>query len=87
MNMRHISTTTIAAALAALLLAACSDNDSPPAADNPPVTPPVQALPQLGAATGASMAGCADLAARLTYPDTTISAVNAIAARKRTRRL
>jgi feruloyl esterase len=80
MNMRHTSTTTIAAALAALLLAACSDNDSPPAADNPPVTPPVQALPQLGAATGASMAGCADLAARLTYPDTTISAVNAIAA-------
>jgi feruloyl esterase len=81
MNTRHTTTaTTIAAALAALLLAACSDNDSPPAADNPPVTPPVQALPQLGAATGASMASCADLAARLTYPDTTISAVNAIAA-------
>jgi len=80
MNMRHTNT-TIAAALAALLLAACSDNDSQPAAaDNPPVTPPVQTLPQLGAATGASMASCADLAARLTYPDTTISAVNAIAA-------
>jgi len=80
MNMRHTSsTTTIAAALAALLLAACSDNDGqPPPIDN--AAPPAQALPQLSAATGASMAGCADLAAKLTYPDTTISAVNAIAA-------
>lgn len=77
MYMRHPTTTTLAAALAALLLAACSDNDSPPAAGD---TPPAQTLPQLGAATGASMAGCADLAAKLTYPDTTISAVNAIAA-------
>jgi hypothetical protein len=83
MNMRHTNTNTIAAAtvaaLAALLLAACSDNDDR-APDTPATPPPVQALPQLTAATGATLASCTDLAARLSYPDTTISAVNPIAA-------
>jgi feruloyl esterase len=75
--MRH--TNTVAALIAALLLAACSDNDHR-APDTPATPPPVQALPQLSAATGATLAGCADLAAKLSYPDTTISAVNPIAA-------
>jgi pimeloyl-ACP methyl ester carboxylesterase len=77
MNMRH--TKTPLALLAGLLLAACSDSDGR-APDTAPTTPPVQALPQLGAATGATLAGCADLAARLAYPDTAISAVNPVAA-------
>jgi feruloyl esterase len=77
MNMRH--TNTVAALIAALLLAACSDNGDR-APDTPATPPPVQALPQLSAATGATLAGCADLAAKLSYPDTTISAVNPIAA-------
>jgi feruloyl esterase len=77
MNMRH--TNTIAALIAALLLAACGDNDSH-APDTPSTPPPVQSLPQLSAATGATLASCADLAARLSYPDTTISAVNPVAA-------
>jgi feruloyl esterase len=68
MNKRHIS--GILAASAALALTAC-------AGDNKDDTP---ALPQLAAATGSSMSSCADLAAKLSYPDTTISAVNAIAA-------
>jgi feruloyl esterase len=72
MNMRHTNTTL--ALLAALLLAACSDNDTP-------ATPaPSQTLPQLSAASGATLAGCAGLAAKLSYPDTAISAVNPVAA-------
>jgi feruloyl esterase len=77
MNMRHTNTTL--ALLAALLLAACSDNDNR-APDAPVTTPPVQTLPQLSPATGVTLAGCADLAAKLSYPDTTISAVNPVAA-------
>jgi feruloyl esterase len=68
MYIRHMN--GIVAASAALVLAACaggSNNDTP-------------ALPQLAAATGSAMSSCADLAAKLSYPDTTISAVNAIAA-------
>jgi feruloyl esterase len=76
MNMRHTNTTLalLAALLAAPLLAACGDNDTP-------ATPaPSQTLPQLSAASGATLAGCADLAAKLSYPDTAISAVNPVAA-------
>jgi feruloyl esterase len=77
MNMRHMNTTAalLAALLAAPLLAACSDND-----DRAPDTPATQTLPQLSPATGATLAGCADLAAKLSYPDTAISAVNPVAA-------
>jgi feruloyl esterase len=80
MNMRHTNTlpASTLALLAALLLAACSDNDEH-APDTPPL-PPAQTLPQLTAATGATLASCADLAAKLSYPDTTISAVNPVAA-------
>ncbi|ALK96798.1 esterase [Massilia sp. WF1] len=77
MNLRHA--TPIAATLAALLLAACSDNDSRPAPVDS-ASPPTQTLPQLTAASGATLASCADLAAKLSYPDTSISAVNPIAA-------
>jgi hypothetical protein len=62
-----------ASALATLALAACGDNDN----DGGDGTP---ALPQLAAASGARLAGCAELAAKLTYADTTVSAVNAVAA-------
>jgi feruloyl esterase len=37
-------------------------------------------LPQLGAAIGAALPSCTDLATRITIPDTTITAANAIAA-------
>jgi len=80
MNMRHTNTfpTSTFTLLAALLLAACSDNDE--SRPDTPAAPPVQTLPQLSAATGATLASCADLAAKLSYPDTTISAVNPVAA-------
>ena len=59
---------TCLAAATALLLAACGgDNDA-------------ERLPQLAAATGGTLASCADLATRIAYPDTTITAANAIAA-------
>lgn len=80
MNMQQMS--GIVAAMAVLGLAGCSDGDDawqPPA---PPTSsqPAPQALPQLSPATGAAMPSCDGLAARLSYPDTTITAVNAIAA-------
>ncbi|MEH6437740.1 tannase/feruloyl esterase family alpha/beta hydrolase [Massilia sp. DD77] len=53
--------------MATLLVAGCGDSDEAP-------------LPNLTAATTSSLASCADLAARLAYPDTSIMAVNAIAA-------
>jgi len=77
MNIRHLHAIA-AAALATVTLAACGDNDHDN--DNHGGGTPVPALPQLAAASGARLAGCADLAARLTYADTTVSAVNAIAA-------
>ena len=55
------------ALMATLLLSGCGDSDEPP-------------LPSLTAATTASLGSCADLAAKLSYPDTAITAVNAIAA-------
>jgi feruloyl esterase len=79
MNMRHMNAiaATTMTALAALALAGCSDNDNHPADSG---AAPTQSLPQLTAASGATMASCTDLAAKLSYPDTTISAVNPIAA-------
>jgi feruloyl esterase len=59
-----------AAALLCMTLSACGGGSSP--ADEP--------LPQLAAATGATLASCTDLAARIAIPDTTITAANAIAA-------
>lgn len=72
MNMHQMS--GIVAALAALGLAACGSND-----DEVPAEQPAQLLPQLTAATGATLGGCTELASRLAYPDTSITAVNAIA--------
>jgi alpha-beta hydrolase superfamily lysophospholipase len=57
-----------AAAAIVLLLCACGgDGDNAPG------------LPRLAAATGGSLASCADLATRISFPDTTISAANAVA--------
>jgi Tannase and feruloyl esterase len=70
--MTHHPFLTAAAAAALLILAGCGGGGS----DAPP-------LPQLSVATGAVMSGsCSDLAARLSLPNTTISAVNAVAAGK-----
>ena len=59
---------------AILLLAGCSTSH-----DAAQPAPPTQ-LPQLTQATGATLATCADLATRISYPDTTITAVNPVAA-------
>lgn len=74
MNMQRIS--GIAAALMALGLAGCGGGDDKPAAPGQPS----QQLPQLAAAVGATLGSCNELAARLSYPDTTITAINPIAA-------
>jgi poly(3-hydroxybutyrate) depolymerase len=81
MSMRHTSTIAAStiAALASLMLAACSDNDDP-AGPGDTSNPPAQTLPQLTPAAGTTLASCTGLAAKLSYADTTISAVNAIAA-------
>lgn len=50
----------------AAALAACGGSDN--------------SLPQLGAATGAALASCADLATKIAFANTTITAANAIAA-------
>jgi hypothetical protein len=58
---------TAAAALAAVSLAACGGGD--------------EALPLLSVASGAPLSGsCADLASRITFPNTTITAANPVAA-------
>jgi feruloyl esterase len=62
-----------AAALAVLGLAGCgTSHDTTQQA--------AQLLPQLTQATGATLAACTELATRIAYPDTTITAANAIAA-------
>jgi poly(3-hydroxybutyrate) depolymerase len=65
MNGRQL--TAMAAAGAALLLAACGGGGAPP-------------LPQLAAASGGTVSSCADLASRISYPNTIITAVNDIPA-------
>ncbi|CAN5915511.1 tannase/feruloyl esterase family alpha/beta hydrolase [soil metagenome] len=65
MNRRLIPLAAGAATLLSLLAACGGDDDS---------------LPQLSAATGATLPSCTDLAARLTFANTTITAANAIAA-------
>ena len=68
--------TIIAANLLPLLLTACSGGSSN-LGSNTPATP---ALPQLAAATGATLASCTDLATKIQLANTTITAANAIAA-------
>ena len=65
MNRRLIPLAAGAATVLSLLTACNSDDDS---------------LPQLTAATGATLPSCTDLATRLTFANTTITAANAIAA-------
>ena len=72
--MKGLQLTGTAAAVSALLLTACGGSDGTPTVTTTP------SLPQLAAATGASLTTCASLAGRLTYPDTTVTAVNDIAA-------
>lgn len=77
MNALKIGT---AAALAAFALAGCSDNNDDLAA---PVTPPLASspqLPQLAPAIGATLGPCAELASRITYPDTVITSAAPVAA-------
>ncbi|TYQ20268.1 UNVERIFIED_ORG: feruloyl esterase [Zoogloea ramigera] len=59
-----------------LLLTACSGGSSSLGA-NTPATP---ALPQLAAATGATLASCTDLATKIQLANTTITAANTVAA-------
>ncbi|MFZ6771765.1 tannase/feruloyl esterase family alpha/beta hydrolase [Undibacterium sp. SXout7W] len=72
--MKGLQLTGTAAAVSALLLTACGGSDSTQTVTTTPL------LPQLTAATGANLATCASLVGRLTYPDTTVTAVNDIAA-------
>ena len=66
MNRRFLSGAAGAAALLTAV-AACGGNDD-------------DSLPQLSAATGATLASCTDLATRISFASTTITAANAIAA-------
>ena len=66
MNRRFLSGAAGAAALLTAA-AACGGNDD-------------DALPQLSAASGATLASCTDLATRISFANTTISAANVIAA-------
>lgn len=63
-----MNTLPITCLAAAVLLTACGGRD-----DN-------HALPRLAAATGGTLTSCADLATRIAFPDTTVTAANAIAA-------
>src|SRR6516225_11384691 len=56
------------AVAAAAVLAACGGDDYD------------HTMPQLAAATGASLASCSDLTPRLTYANTTFTAASAVAA-------
>ena len=64
---RPLVPAALGAAALLTMLCACGSNDD-------------DALPQLSAATGASLTSCADLATRLSFANTTISAANPIAA-------
>jgi hypothetical protein len=68
--MSHLcSSRTIAFAVAAAwTLAACGGDDAP------------GTLPQLGAATGATLVSCSDLTTKLTFANTTFTAASAVAA-------
>jgi len=68
MNRHHT-----AALLAALGLAGCGTSHDT-------TQPAAQLLPQLSQATGGTLTACTELATRIAYPDTTITAANAIAA-------
>ncbi|KQQ45098.1 esterase [Duganella sp. Leaf126] len=68
---------TLSALAGSLLLAACSGGGGSNLGAG---TPTIPALPQLAAATGATLASCTDLATRLQLANTTITAANAIAA-------
>ncbi|WP_373987125.1 tannase/feruloyl esterase family alpha/beta hydrolase [Duganella sp. BuS-21] len=68
MNKQLIMTTATGAAL---LLTACGGSN---------VKTNAAGLPQLGAATGASLASCAELATKINFANTTITGANAIAA-------
>jgi pimeloyl-ACP methyl ester carboxylesterase len=65
MNRRHLIATTLVASVMPLL-PACGGSD--------------YLLPQLSAATGAMLASCTDLATRISFPNTTITAANAVPA-------
>jgi feruloyl esterase len=71
MNRHH--TAAALAALVTLGLAGCGTSQDA-------TQPAAQLLPQLSQATGATLSACAELATRIAYPDTTITAANAIAA-------
>ena len=72
--MNRYSSFSTLAALAGVALAGCSTSH-----DAAQPAGPAQ-LPQLTQATGATLSACTDLATRIAYPDTTITAVNSIAA-------
>lgn len=80
MNMHQV--TGIVAALAAIGLTGCGGDHAAQLPLPEPVQqlPQLPQLPQLAAATGATLDACTGLTARITYPNTTITAVNAIAA-------
>jgi feruloyl esterase len=69
--MKNTQLTAVAASVA-LLLTACGGSGTKTTAGN--------GLPQLGAATGATLGNCAELAAKINFANTTITAANAIAA-------
>ncbi|EEF21768.1 conserved hypothetical protein, partial [Ricinus communis] len=71
MNRYH--TAAALAALVTLGLAGCGTSQDT-------TRPAAQLLPQLTQATGATLTACTELATRIAYPDTTITAANAIAA-------
>ena len=75
MNSRHLRCASLALSCA---IAACSGDGN----DTPVSTPPAPSpgLPQLAAATGASLPSCVDLVSKLSFANTTITASNDIAA-------
>lgn len=69
---------TIPAAATIMLLAACSGGDETSVSEQQ--NSQAGNLPQLTAATGGTISSCANLASRISYPNTTITAANAIPA-------